>query len=493
MKKAQARQGSGFAASLMWKFGERCGFAVVQLAVQVVLARMLAPDDFGSLAVILAFVNVGTAIVQSGLNTALIQRSDTSEDDYSYVFWMSLALGVALSALLVVFSPLAARIFKMPQIEQPLRVMSAALVMSAFISPATARLVREMNFRAIFVTSIVAAVASGAAGILCAVSGLGLWSLVVQQVGYYVILVVTLAGAVSWRPRATFERGRAGELLSFGWGLLAANLIDTSYQSLADLAVGGQFDAEILGQMSQGKRWPQSLGYLLDGSIQPVALSALSRLQDDPAKVKALVRKTLLAYTFVTCACMAVVAASANAWVALLLGAQWLPCVPFVQLYCVTYAFLPIHTTNLQAIAAMGRADLVLRLELVKKSYGIALLAFAVLVLRNVYAIAATFVVSGLISTFVNALPNRKLFGYSALEQAADLLPSFALAVACAALGWSASLLGMGAMMTFALQVVVVLGAYVGAAHALGMPGLAYAIATAKSVLAGVRGAGSMK
>ena len=457
MKKAQAGQGSGFAASLMWKFGERCGFAVVQLAVQVVLARMLAPDDFGSLAVILAFVNVGTAIVQSGLNTALIQRSDTSEDDYSYVFWMSLALGVALSALLVVFSPLAARIFKMPQIEQPLRVMSAALVMSAFISPATARLVREMNFRAIFVTSIVA------------------------------------AGAVSWRPRATFERGRAGELLSFGWGLLAANLIDTSYQSLADLAVGGQFDAEILGQMSQGKRWPQSLGYLLDGSIQPVALSALSRLQDDPAKVKALVRKTLLAYTFVTCACMAVVAASANAWVALLLGAQWLPCVPFVQLYCVTYAFLPIHTTNLQAIAAMGRADLVLRLELVKKSYGIALLAFAVLVLRNVYAIAATFVVSGLISTFVNALPNRKLFGYSALEQAGDLLPSFALAVTCAALGWSVSLLGMGAMMTFALQVVVVLGAYVGAAHALGMPGLAYAIATAKSVLAGVRGAGSVK
>jgi hypothetical protein len=190
---------------------------------------------------------------------------------------------------------------------------------------------------------------------------------------------------------------------------------------------------------------------------------------------------------------MAVVAASADAWVALLLGAQWLPCVPFVRLYCMTYALLPIHMTNLQAIAAMGRPDLVLRLELVKKSYGIALLAFAVLVLRDVYAIAATFVVSGLVSTLVNALPNRRLFGYSALEQAVDLLPSFVLALACAAIGWSVSLLGMGALPTFALQVVVVLGAYVCAGRLLGMPGFDFAVVTVKSVLPGVRGAGSVK
>lgn len=286
-----------------------------------------------------------------------------------------------------------------------------------------------------------------------------------------------------------FNAGRARVLFSFGWKLLLSGLIDAGYRSLADLVIGKQFSASSLGLVSQGKKYPQAVGSMLDGAIQPVMLSAVSRVQDDAAYVKRLVRRALKTSTFLIVPSMALFALVAEPLVALLLGEKWLPCVPFLQMYCFIYALLPIHTTNLQALNGMGRSDLFLKLELVKKAYGVVFLLVAAFVFKSVYVMVGTYMLTGVVGTFVNAWPNRRVIGYSYLEQVRDICPAFLLAAASAALAWPAGLLGLPAIATILLQAAVMAGAYLGLARAFKVEALSYLVATARELL-GSRRAG---
>lgn len=467
-------------SSLFWKLLERGGNAVVQMAVQVVMARLLAPEEFGVLAVMLVFVNLGNVVVQSGLNTALIQSPQADEADFSTVFWMSLMVSLALYVAIFFAAPSVADFYAMPVIVWPLRALGLLLVVNAYNAVQVAKVTRDLQMRKVFWATMASVIFSAASGIGAAVAGAGLWALVVQQLAYQVLNCAVLALQVDWRPRAVFRADRARELFGFGWRLLASGLLEQGYQSLADLVVGKRFSPAQLGLLSQGKKYPQAVGSTLDGAIQPVMLSAVSRVQDDRARVKRLVRRALKTSTFLIAPAMTLFACCAPSLVPALLGPQWAEAVPFMQVYCMVYALLPIHTTNLQALNGMGRSDLFLRLELVKKAYGIAALLFCALMLDDVRALVMSYLVTGVLSTFVNACPNKRVIGYSYAEQVRDIAPAFLLSgVASLAAGLVASV-GLGAWATVLAQAGAFVLVYLGLAAALRLEAFTYLLRTAR-------------
>lgn len=473
--------------SISWKFLERGGNAVVQMAVQVVMARLLAPEEFGALAIMLVFVNLGNVIVQSGLNTALIQAPEADDDDFSTVFWMSLAVSAVLYVAVFALAPTISNFYAMPGLAWPLRVLATLFMVNALNSVQVARVTRDLEMVKVFRSTMVAVVVSAALGIGSALVGAGLWALVIQQLSYQVASCVALFFQVDWRPCLVFRPDRARSLFGFSWHLLVSGLLEQGYQSLSDLIVGKQFSAASLGLVSQGKKYPMAVGNMLDGAIQPVMLSAVSRVQEDRPRVKRLVRRALKTSTFLIVPAMVTFACCAPSLVPALLGQQWEEAAPFLQMYCLVYALLPIHTTNLQALNGMGRSDLFLRLELVKKAYGVVSLLLCAFVLGDVNLLVASYLVTGVISTFVNAWPNKRVIGYSYSEQLRDIAPAFLLSAVSAVPALAVAALDFGAWETVLLQALVFSVTYLGLAALLRLEELSYLVSTARDLIAGGR------
>lgn len=470
--------------SLFWKLFEQGGTSIITLVIQIVMARLLAPEEFGVLAIMLVFVNIGNVIVQSGLNTAIIQAPDASERDYSTVFWMSLILSVILYSFVFFFAPVVADFYSMPTIVAPLRVLVLILVINAFNSIQEAIVARNLEFKKTFRATVTASAVSGVGGIAVALAGGGIWALVVQQLLFQLCKCLVLALQIPWKPRLIFDGERAVTLFGFGWKLLASGLLDQGYQSLSDLIIGKLFTSTDLGYVSQGKKYPLALGTMLDGAIQPVMLSAVSHIQDDAERVKRLARRGLKTSTFLIVPSMTAFAIAANPIVALLLGEKWLPCVPFLQAYCFIYAMLPIHTTNLQVLNGMGRSDLFLKLEVEKKIVGLSILFITAFVMRSLVAIIAGYVANTIIATFINAAPNKRVIGYSYLEQIRDICPAYGLSALAGAAAWPMGMAGLPLVPTIIVQVFVVFGVFVALARLLHLEEYTYIISTLREMKA---------
>ena len=441
---------------------ERGGNAVIQLIVQIVMARLLAPEQFGALAIMLVFVNIGNVIVQSGLNTALVQAKDVQDRDYSTVFWMCSSVSVVIYLAIFLAAPSIAAFYALPYLVWPLRGIGLIVVINAYNSIQVAKVTRDLQFRKIFIATISSVVLSAFCGIAAAVSGLGLWALVIQQLVYQLTNCIVLAFEVDWKPCFCFDESRAKEFFEFGWRLLASGLLATVYQSLGNLVIGKQFSSVQLGLVSQGEKYPQAVGSMLDGAIQPVMLSAVAHVQDDLAAVKRLVRRALKTSTYLIFPAMTLFAVVAPNLVPALLGEQWRSSVPFLQIYCFVYALLPIHTTNLQALNGMGRSDLFLKLEIIKKAYGLANLLFCAFVLKDVHLLVLSYMITGLISTFVNASPNKKVIGYSYTEQVKDILPACVMSLCAGVLSYAMAMFLQGGLLVVMVQIFIFVVMYLG-------------------------------
>ncbi len=414
-------------SGLFWKLLERFGVQGVQFLLQIVLARLLDPEHYGTLSLMIIFTTLANVFVQNGFSTALIQNKDVTEDDYSSVFWVSSGVAGVLYAVIFFCAPLIAQLYKMPDLVAPLRVLALMLFPGALNSVQLAKVSRELDFKKVFYSNIGAILVSGAVGIVIALNGGGLWALVVQSMLNVFVACLVMRVSVKWRIRLVCNWQRIKVLFSFGWKLLTSALLDTLYQDVRSLVIGVKYDSATLGHYNRGKQFPQFFIQAVTGAVQSVMLPAMAAEQDDRARVKALMRRSIMLSAYVIFPLMAGLAGVATPMVRLLLTDKWLPCVPYLQIYCFTLAFNPVHSCNLQAINAMGRSDLFLKLEIIKKSYGMAALAIAVFCFDSPIAIALTGVVTVFISCFVNASPNKKLVGYSYFEQMRDLLPAAGL------------------------------------------------------------------
>ena len=467
--------------SFFWKFVERAGNQIIMLAVQIVMARLLSPNEFGMLAIMIVFINVGNVVVQSGLNTGLIQIGKIRRGDYSTVFWMSFGISLVLYALIFFAAPSIAAFFAVPEIVWPLRVLTLNLIINSYTAIQVAKVARAMDFKKVFVATIWAAAISGGLGVAVALLGGGLWALVAQQLSYQFVNALVPSAQVPWLPHLVFRPKRAAILFRFGWKLLVSGLLDTGYQSLSDMIIGKRFSSVDLGQVSQGNKYPQALGVSIDSAIQPVLLAAVSRLQDDVDKVRQVVRRSLMTSTYVVFPAMALLAVTAEPIVRMLLGEQWLPAVVFMQLYCFLYALWPIHTTNLQALNGMGRSDIFLRLEIIKKFLGLPVLLFTAFVIGDIYAIVIGTLIADVIETYINATSSKKVFRYGYLRQVRDIAPAFIVAMVSAALVYPLGLLDLPDAVLIAAQATLFVTSYVGLSRLFRIEAFTYLFSTLKS------------
>lgn len=469
-------------SSLVFKFVESFGTMIISFVVGIILARRLGPSDYGVLSMLTVFIAVSQVFVQSGLNTALIQKKEVDETDLSSVFYVSFGISAILYAVLFFTAPAIGAMNGRPELAAVLRTLALVLFPGALISVQNAVVAREMQFKKLMFASLLSTTISGSIGIAMAYSGYGYWALVAHQLINQVCMAIILLVTVRWRPRLLFSKQRVGGLISYGWKLLVSSLLETGYNKLRELVIGVKYDLAALGYYSRGKQFPEVLMNAVNGSIQGVMLPVLSEKQDDPLRMKQMMRRSITVSSFLVLPVMAGLAAVAKPFITVLLTEAWLPCVPFLQICCIDFAFYPIHVANLQAINAMGRSDVFLKLELIKKSYGIVILLITVFFFDSVLAIAWGAVVSTLIAAFVNASPNRKLLGYGYLEQMKDVLPSMGLALLMFICVNALGTLSLAPFVLLVVQIVAGIVIYAGIALLLKMDSAQYLINMLKAL-----------
>ncbi|WP_124041644.1 lipopolysaccharide biosynthesis protein [Clostridium perfringens] len=439
--------------SLVWKLLERSGVQGVQFILQIILARLLTPTDYGIIAIIAIFITIANVFVQSGFNTALIQNKHANEKDFSSVFYLSIGVALILYIILFFSAPFIARFYGIMQLTQVIRILSLTLFLGAYNSIQNAIVAKTMQFKKLFFSSLIAVIISGIIGVLMAYWGFGVWALVAQQLINQLIIIIILSFILKWHPKLIFSFERIKILFEYGWKLLVSSLIDTIYMNIRSLIIGKMYNPAVLGFYNRGDQFPQIIVSNVNGSIQSVMLPALSSEQDNVYKVKSMVRRAIVTSSFIVFPMMIGLAVVAEPLVKILLTDKWLPCVPFLQIFCVSYALWPIHTANLQAINALGRSDIYLKLEVVKKILGTIILVISMF--YGVYAIAIGTLISGLISTFINAFPNLKLLNYSYIEQARDIMPSVMISIVMGMITYCVKFLGLSSLVTLIIQIII--------------------------------------
>jgi len=467
-------------SSLLWKLLERGGTQGIQFIVQIVLARLLAPSDYGIIALIAIFITIANVFVQSGFNTALIQKKDANEMDFSSVFYLSLFVASLLYIILFIAAPFIADFYGEIQLISVLRVLAITLFLGAFNSIQNAVISIKMQFKKLFFSSLGAIMVSGIVGIVLAYAGFGIWALVAQQLTNQFMITVILWFTVKWRPKLIFSFARVRGLFSYGWKLLVSSLIDTLYMNLRSLIIGKMYNPAMLGFYNRGDQFPQVIVTNINGSIQSVMLPALASEQDNKQRVKAMVRRSIVTSSFVVFPVMVGLAVTAEAVVKLLLTDKWLPCVPFLQIFCASYALWPIHTANLQAINALGRSDIFLKLEIIKKIMGLTVLGVSIHF--GVYAIAIGTLISGIISTFINAYPNLRLFNYNYKEQWKDIMPSLILSLIMGAIVYNFKWFNMETWLALIMQICTGAAIYMCLAKIFKLECYTYLLTTFKDI-----------
>ena len=381
-------------SGVIWKAMESGGNQLVKFVISVVLARMLAPANYKTLTLLLVFVDFADVLVKRGFATALIQKKDADNVDFSSVLWITLALSVLFYGVLFFSAPYIAHLYKEPVITPSLRIVALTLFSGAFNSIQGAIIQRKLEFRKFCMSTLFTTLLSGSVGIYMAYKGYGVWALVTQQMisSYANVFILWLMDR--WKPALVFSLARAKSLFGFGWKLLLSSLFDRGYNSLAALIIGARYIDDSLAFYGRGKQYPEMIANNLTSVALAVLFPAYAQHQDDKVRVREMVRKTNRSTALMIFPMMAGLAAIATPFVHILLTDRWLPTVPYLQMMCIAFALYPIEAADLQAMNAIGRSDLYLTTEIIKKIFGIAALAVSVFAFTSPIAISWAFVLT---------------------------------------------------------------------------------------------------
>lgn len=469
------------ATSFFWKLMERGGTQGIQFVVQIILARLLSPEEFGIVAIVMVFINLAQVFVQSGFNTALIQKKELDEIDFSSTFYLSLCVAGIVYLGIYILAPVIAIFYRNESLVLILRILSLTVFTGAFNSIQTAYISRNFLFKKLFKCSFGAMLFSGIVGVVLAYNGFGVWALVIQQLINQVVTSIMMWYIVEWRPSLNFSISRVKALFSFGSKILISSLLETGYRELQTLLIGKLYQPALLGYYNRGQQFPNLIVSNIDGSIQAVMFPTLSIYQDDQKRVKEMMRKAILCSSFLIFPMMIGMAVIAEPLVTVVLTVKWLPAVPFLRIACFTCALWPIHTANLQAINALGRSDIFLKLEILKKIIGIAILAASLE--QGAYAIALGGAISSIIATFINAYPNKYLLNYSYTEQLRDIMPSLFISVIMGTLVFLMKFLKISIFYKITFQIIVGSVAYFGMAKLFSIESFDYLMGILKEII----------
>ncbi len=400
---------------------------MVSFIVSIVLARILDPEVFGTVALMVVFTTILNVFVDSGLGNALIQKKDADQLDFSTVFYTNISFCTVLYIGMFFASPYIAGFYDDPSMTPMLRVLCLTVLISGVKNVQMAYVSKHMIFKKFFFSTLGGTIGAAVLGIAMALNGFGAWAIIAQQVFNTAVDTSILWITVKWRPSREFSFERLKGLFSFGWKLLVSALIDTVYTNLRQLIIGKFYQKNELAFYNQGEKFPNVIVTNINNSIDSVLLPVMSKEQDDVLAVKRMARRSIKTSTYVMTPLMIGLFVTAPNIVQLVLTEKWMGCVFFLRAFCISYMLYPIHTANLNAIKAIGRSDIFLKLEIIKKIVGLIILFISMFF--GVKAMVLSQLGVSFFSMAVNAWPNRKLLKYSYKEQLMDLVANMLCAV----------------------------------------------------------------
>lgn len=467
--------------NLIWRLLERLGAQGVTFVVSIVLARLLDPAAYGTIALITIFLSILNVFVDSGMANALIQKKDSDDLDFSSVFWFNLGMCIFLYIIMFFSANFIAKFYHKSELVPLIRVLSIVLIISGIKNVQQAYITKNMQFKKFFIATIWGTIGAAIAGIMIAYLGGGVWALVMQSIFNSVVDTVLLWVTVRWRPKFVFSWTRVKGLLSYGWKLLSSSLIDNVYNNIRQLIIGRMYSADMLGIYNRGKQFPQIISTNVNSSIDSVLFPAMSSEQQNYEKVKMMLKRSIQTSVYVMAPLLMGLASIADTLIPLLLTEKWALCIPYMRVFCVAYVFEPINTASINAIKAIGRSDIFLKLTIVKRC--IALLLIIIAMKYGVFAIAVSCLVAGVIENIINLACVYKVLDYKFVDQIKDIFPIIILSVVMGACVYPLKLLKIHAILILVIQVFLGAIIYIFLSYVFHVNSLTYVLGMIKSLI----------
>ena len=444
--------------NILWRFAERCGTQAVSFAVSLILARLLLPEDYGVVALIEVFMEILRLFVDCGFKNALVQKKNADQTDFSSVFYLHLSLGVLLYLCMFAAAPVIAGFYGYSEMTAAIRVMSLTLVLGGVNGVQHALVEKRMEFKRFFYSSLGGTLLSAVVGIGMAYAGFGLWALIAQRLTDQAVDTLVLAVTIRWRPSPCFSLKRLKPLGTYGGRILGASVLNSFVSNLTGLIVGKVYSASTLAYYDKGRRIPLLAVANVQASVQSVLFPAMAACQDQKERVRAILRRSVMAGAYVIFPIMTGIAMCAEPLVRILYTEKWIDVVPFLIFWCFIYLFHLLNTANIQAIQAVGRSDIFFRIEVIKQA--ISLLVIILVIPFGVLALLSMMCVENILFYYINARPNRELVGYGFSAQLRDIAPIFLLNVVMGLTVWGIGHLPLPDIPLLVLQILGGAGIY---------------------------------
>lgn len=436
-----------------WSFADSMLGQGITFIVGLVLARLLSPDEYGLIGIITIFITVFNSIVDSGFSNALIRKNDATDKDYNTMFLVNMGISVVLFGLMFLCAPFIAQFFARPELTALCRVMGIVVVINALSIVQNTVLTKRLDFKTKTKASFISSIISGVVGIVMAYSGYGVWALVGQQISRQLLNTICLWIFNRWFPNFTFSIVSFREMWKFGWKLLVSAMIDTTWKEIYQVVIGKCYSPATLGLYTRASQFSSICSSNLTTIIQRVSYPALSKMQDDRARLKNGYKRVIKITMLVTFTLMLGLGGCAKSLILVLIGEQWLPCVPMLQIVCFSMMFYPLHALNLNMLQVQGRSDLFLKLEIIKKCIAVIPLLLGVFI--GIYWMLMGSVITGIFALYLNAYYSGPYLKYSIWEQAMDILPSFLMSLTMFAILFAISFMPISPFLMLPLQIAI--------------------------------------
>lgn len=430
---------------LLWSFVDTFAGQGISFIVGIVLARILSPREFGLIGMITIFIAISQSFIDSGFSQALIRKKDCTSDDYSTVFYFNLVTGIIFFVCLLLTAPIISEFFHEPALKSIVQVLGITLIINSITIIQRTILTKRIDFKLQARISVIASILSGAIAITLALFNFGVWSLVALQLSKQAINSFFLWLWNNWKPIFIFSKSSFNELFGFGSKLLLSGLIDTAYRNIYYLVIGKYFSAIELGYYTRADQFQSLPSSNLQGIIGRVSFPMLSSIQDNIPQLKEAYIKIIRSTMLITFVLMLGMAAAARPIILTLIGDKWEPCIIYLQMLCFVGMFYPLQALNLNMLQVLGRSDLFLKLEIIKKILAVPIILIAVFF--GIKSMIIGMMILSIIAYYLNSYWSGIIIGYSFIEQLKDILPSFILALVVNGLVFSISYLEISSHM----------------------------------------------
>lgn len=467
---------------LIWKFAERFALGCFTIVISTILARILSPEDYAVVGIVTIVYSLADVLISNGLSTALIRTTNLDNDDIKTALLSNIVISFLLYVVLFLVSPLIAIIYKKESVVYLIRVLGLLLIINSIKSVICAYITNKMDFKKFFFATIGGTIISGSISIIMALNGFGPWAIVAQQMINSIVDTIILFFITKINFHGKFSMTKLKELFSFGWRIFVSEFIDAIYNECNPLIIGIRYNTIDLSYYSKGKLYPYYINNLVSNTLVAVLFPAMSKLQNDIAKLKEYTKKFVIMSSYVLFPLLFGFAAISDNFIKAILTEKWMPASIYIKIFCVSYIFTMLTKGNLQVIKALGRSDIYLKNDIIKKAIYLVLTIAFVFYTDTPEKFAIVNIVISIIAVLINSYPTKKLINYGILEQIQDMIPNIIISTIMFIIVYYIGKLNIGAFFLLIIQIVIGIIVYLLLSVLVKIKGYVYLVKTIKKL-----------